>query len=214
MGPAQVLAFAANTCAILGILDFLLESHTSYTHIALQTAVALFVLSFGVACARTDSGLGALLTSASYGGMLTRWLWPAAIIVPLVIGSVSWLAFSAGFLSEWGGITTMIVAMITLLAGSTVWTPNASIAATPSAGRRKGRCIDGKKSCGRPSGSHAWAAGGGIPPPTPWPGPEGPPYRRPRPEDSTSGFQGARVVLHARQFRAAHRRGRTGNRHR
>ena len=78
------------------------------------------MLSFAVACARTDSGLGALLTSSSYGGMLTRRLWPAAIVVPLLIGSASWMAYSAGLFSEWGAITVMIVAMITLLAGSTV----------------------------------------------------------------------------------------------
>ncbi len=121
VGPAQFLAFAANTGAIVGLLDFLLGSHASYTHIALQTAVALFVLSFAVACARTDSGLGALFTSSSYGGMLTRWLWPAAIVVPLLIGSASWMVYSAGMFSEWSAITGMIVAMITLLAGSTVW---------------------------------------------------------------------------------------------
>ena len=121
VGPAQFLAFAANTGAIVGLLDFVLGSHASYTHIALQTAVALFLLSFAVACARTDSGLGALYTSSSYGGMLTRWLWPLAVVVPLLIGSASWMAYSAGVFSEWSGITTMIVAMITLLAGSTVW---------------------------------------------------------------------------------------------
>jgi PAS domain S-box-containing protein len=118
--PAQLLAFAANTGAIFGLLDFLLESHTSYTHIALQTAIALFVLSFAVACARMDSGLGALIVSSSYGGMLTRRLWPAAIVVPLLIGGASWQAYSAGLVSEWSGITVMIVAMVTLLAGSTV----------------------------------------------------------------------------------------------
>ena len=115
-GPAQFLAFAANTGAIVGLLDFMLESHTSYTHIALQTAVTLFVLSFAVACARTDWGLGALFASSSDGGMLTRRLWPAAIVVPLLIGTASWKAYSAGLFSEWSGITVMIVAMITLLA--------------------------------------------------------------------------------------------------
>jgi sigma-B regulation protein RsbU (phosphoserine phosphatase) len=121
VGPAPLLAFAANTAAIVGLLDFLLESQTSYTHMALQSAVTLFVFTVAIACARTDSGLGALLSSATYGGMLTRWLWPAAVVVPLLIGSASWLAYAAGVLSEWGGITTMIVAMIALLAGSTVW---------------------------------------------------------------------------------------------
>ena len=119
--PAQFLAFAANTGAIVGLLDFVLGSHTSYTHIALQAAVTLFVLSFAVACARTGWGLGALFASSSDGGMLTRRLWPATIVVPLLIGTVSWKAYSAGLFSEWSGITVMIVAMITLLAGLTVW---------------------------------------------------------------------------------------------
>jgi PAS domain S-box-containing protein len=120
-GPTSLLAFIANTGAVVGLLDFMLESHTSYTHVALQTAVALFVLSVAVACARTGWGLGGLLASSSLGGVLTRRLWPAAIGLPLLIGASSWTAHASGLLSEWGGITTMIVAMITLLAGLMVW---------------------------------------------------------------------------------------------
>jgi PAS domain S-box-containing protein len=120
--PSQVLAFAANTGAIVGLLDLLLGSRTAYTVVALQTATALFVLSFAVVCARTDEGLGALLVSSSYGGMLTRWLWPAAIVIPLLIGSASWMGYSAGLLSVWTGITAMMVSMVTLLAGLAVWT--------------------------------------------------------------------------------------------
>lgn len=121
-GPAQFLAFAANTGAIVGLLDFILESHTSYTHIALPAAVALFVLSLAVACARTGWGLGALFASSTVGGLLTRRLWPATIGVPLLIGTASWKAYSAGLFSEWSEITVIVVAMITLLAGLTVWT--------------------------------------------------------------------------------------------
>lgn len=120
-GPAELLAFMANTGAIVGLLDFVLGSHTSYTHIALQTALTLFVLSFAVACARAGWGLGALFASSSDGGLLTRRLWPSVIVLPLFVGIASWTAHSAGLLSEWGGITMMIVAMITLLAGLTVW---------------------------------------------------------------------------------------------
>ena len=119
--PSQFLAFAANTGALVGLLDFVLGSHTSYTHVALQAAVTLFVLSFAVVCARTNGGLGALLASSTDGGMLTRRLWPAVILVPLLIGSVSWKAYSAGLFSEWSAITVMIVAMTTLLAGLSVW---------------------------------------------------------------------------------------------
>ena len=120
-GPAPYLAFAANTGALVGLLDFVLGSHTSYTHVALQTAVVLFALSFAIACARTGWGLGALFASSSDGGVLTRRLWPAAIVVPLLIGTASWKAVSAGLFSEWSGITVMIVAMVTLLAAMTVW---------------------------------------------------------------------------------------------
>ena len=120
-GPAQLLAFAANTGALVGLLDVLLGARTSSSQLALQAAVALFLVSFAVACARTDWGLGALLVSTSSGGVLTRWLWPAVIVVPLVIGGASWKAYSAGVFSEWTGITVMIVAMISLLAGSIVW---------------------------------------------------------------------------------------------
>lgn len=119
--PAQLLAFVANTGAIVGLLDFILGAHRSYTHIALQTAALLFVLSSALACARPSWGLGALLVSSTYGGMLTRRLLPAAIIVPLLLGAVSWKIHSVGLLSEWSGITVMIVAMIALLAGLAVW---------------------------------------------------------------------------------------------
>jgi PAS domain S-box-containing protein len=120
-GPTPVLAFIANTSAVVGLLDFVLQSHTSYTHIALQTAIVLFVLSIAVACARTDEGLGGLLASSSLGGILTRRLWPATVALPLLIGAASWTAYESGVLSAWGGITALIVTMITLLAALTVW---------------------------------------------------------------------------------------------
>lgn len=123
--PAQFLAFAANTGAIVGLLDAVLESRTSYTQMAPPIAAGLFVCSVAVACARTGWGLGALVASASDGGLLTRWLWPAAVGVPLLIGSASWTAHSAGGLSEWSAIVVMIVAMITALAGLTVWSGQA-----------------------------------------------------------------------------------------
>lgn len=119
--PAQLLAFGANTGAIVGLLNCLLGSHPAYSHIALQTAVTVFVLSLAAACARTGWGVGALLASSSDGGLLTRRLWPAAIFVPLLIGTVSWKGYTAGLFTEWGAVAVMIVAMIGLLAGLTVW---------------------------------------------------------------------------------------------
>jgi PAS domain S-box-containing protein len=58
--PAEYLASLTAVFSIAGLLDFILGSHISYTHIALQTAVTLLVVSLGVLFARTDRGVAAL----------------------------------------------------------------------------------------------------------------------------------------------------------
>ncbi|MGD1096116.1 MAG: PAS domain S-box protein [Bryobacteraceae bacterium] len=119
--PAQYFAFFTAILAIVGLLDYILGSHLSYTHIALHTAVALLLLSLGVLVARTERGLAALLTSSAAGGVLTRRLLPAAVIIPIVIGALGWRPFSTGLYPEWSVVSLMTIAMITLLAGFAFW---------------------------------------------------------------------------------------------
>jgi PAS domain S-box-containing protein len=119
--PAQYLASLTAILSIFGLLDFVLGSHISYTHIALQTAVTLLVLSLGLLCTRTERGPAVLLVSSTAGGVLTRRLLPAAVIIPIVIGALGWRAFSAGLYSGWSVISLMIIAMVTLLAGFAIW---------------------------------------------------------------------------------------------
>jgi PAS domain S-box-containing protein len=119
--PAQYLASLTAMSSIVGLLDFILGSHISYTHIALQTAVALLMVSLGLLCIRTERGLAALLASSAAGGALVRRLMPAGIIIPIVIGAVSWRALSSGQYSEWSAVSLMIVAMATLLSGLAIW---------------------------------------------------------------------------------------------
>jgi len=118
--PTQVLAGVAGVASIVGLLDFVLESAVSSTHIALQTAITLCLLSLAVIGARTERGVPALFVSASVGGTLVRRLLPAAIVIPILIGAIWWKALSAGLSSEWSGGTLMIVAMIALLGTLTV----------------------------------------------------------------------------------------------
>jgi PAS domain S-box-containing protein len=118
--PAQILAGVAGIASIVGLLDFVLGSAISSTHIALQTAVTLCLLSLAVVCARTERGVPALFVSSTVGGTLVRRLLPAAIVVPILIGALWWKAVSAGLFSEWAGGTSMIVAMIVLLGNLTV----------------------------------------------------------------------------------------------
>jgi PAS domain S-box-containing protein len=119
--PAQFLALLAGVGSMVGLLDFVLGFRTSYTHIALQTAITLFLLSCGLVCARTERGLAALLASLSVGGTLTRRLLPAAVIIPMVLSALTWKAYAAGQFSEWGSGAVMTVAMMVLLGILTVW---------------------------------------------------------------------------------------------
>ena len=117
--PAQVFAAAAGITSIIGLLDFVLASATSYTHIALQTAIVLCLLSLGVVCARTERGIAALIVSAGVGGTLVRRLLPGAVVIPILIGAIWWKALSEGLSSVWAGGTLMVVTMITLLGSLT-----------------------------------------------------------------------------------------------
>ena len=74
-----------------------------------------------VLAVRIDRGVPALLASSTAGGALTRRLLPASVIIPIVIGAVSWRALSGGQLSAWGALSLMIVAMMTLLSGLAIW---------------------------------------------------------------------------------------------
>ena len=119
--PAQPLASATAILAIVGLLDFVLAAHTFFTHVALQTAITLLVVSLGVLCSRTERGLGELLASSTAGGVLTRRLLPAAIVIPLAIGALSWRALSAGRYSQGNALSLVVIAMITLLAAFAIW---------------------------------------------------------------------------------------------
>jgi len=119
--PTEFLAFAINTAASIALLDYVLRSYSSSMFLAPRSALAQFVFSVGLVCARTGSGVGALVVSRSYGGALARRLWPATVAMPLLVGAASWKAYVAGLLSQHGAATLTIVAMITLLAGLTVW---------------------------------------------------------------------------------------------
>jgi PAS domain S-box-containing protein len=118
--PAEHLASLTGILSIVGLLDFILGSHISYTHIALQTAITLLLLSLAVLFARSEHGLAALLATSTSGGALIRRLLPAAVILPLAIGTLSWKVLSTGRYSDWSVVSLMIVTMMTLLAGLAV----------------------------------------------------------------------------------------------
>ena len=120
--PAQVLAFLAAVAALLGILDYVVNSSAPHTRISLLATTALFTFCLGLMCARPRWGLGRLLASRSLGGMLARRLLPLSIVVPVLIGWLRWYAELRGLYSDWGGLAIMILSMMVLLVTVTGWT--------------------------------------------------------------------------------------------
>lgn len=119
--PTQYFVFLTALLPIVALLDFALGSHTSYTHVAPQTAVTLLFLSLGLLCIRPERGLAALIASSTSGGSITRRLLPAAVIVPAAIGAISWNLLAAGGYSQWGAVSLMMVVMSTLVGAVVIW---------------------------------------------------------------------------------------------
>ena len=93
-----------------------------YSHLSHYRLPPCFCSRSGCCSPRTQSGLGALVTSATLGGTLTRRLLPAAILVPLVVAWLRWKGQSSGLYSDWAGVALMTVFTVMLLASLTVWT--------------------------------------------------------------------------------------------
>jgi signal transduction histidine kinase/DNA-binding response OmpR family regulator len=89
--PAQLPVLAATLVSLLAIIGYAYSAMFLYgvgpfIPMALNTAVAFFLLSLGILCARPDQGLMAFITSAGAGGAMARRLLPAAIAIPAVLG--------------------------------------------------------------------------------------------------------------------------------
>lgn len=119
--PAHAFAFAGGMFSIAGLLDVVLASHSPITSMPLPSSLGLFGLSLGIVCARAEYSLGALLTSATLGGVMTRWLWPAAVIVPILLGMAARHAASAGLFPREEELPVLILSIITLLGALVIW---------------------------------------------------------------------------------------------
>ena len=87
----QGLALAICLVALLSTIGFLygvqpLYTVTNFTAIDLSLAMVLLVLALGLLCARPNRGLVAQALADDAGGRTIRWLLPACLGLPLLIG--------------------------------------------------------------------------------------------------------------------------------
>ena len=117
----QYLASLTVILAAVGLLGFILQRHNEYARIALQTAITLLVFSLALLFVRPQRGLPELLASPTAGGALTRRWLPAAIVIPILIGTLAWTEIASGRSTAWGALSLMIVAMIVVVGAFAIW---------------------------------------------------------------------------------------------
>jgi PAS domain S-box-containing protein len=118
---SQLLAIATATIAMVALLGYVFGVASFYvisasTGMAVQTAVAFLVLSAGMLCAHPDRGTVRTLFSETSGGRLGRWMLPAILIFPALIGYLRFWGEHQGFYAPQTGEAMMVVAtMVTLV---------------------------------------------------------------------------------------------------
>ena len=118
---AQPFALGAALIASLALVGYIyqvafLYSITSYTGMALHTALTFVVLSVGTLFLYPERGLISFIISDTAGGLMVRHLLPATIATPVVLGGLIMLGARTGFYNMAFGMLLCVVASIVILA--------------------------------------------------------------------------------------------------
>jgi hypothetical protein len=118
--PAPALSAAAGLMALLALLGYASGVTSLYglsrlTQMAVPTAIAILALAIGIACARPTRGMMQLFVAETAGGAVARRLVPAAVAVPLVLGSLRLVGQGAGLYDTSIGVWLFAIALIALL---------------------------------------------------------------------------------------------------
>lgn len=139
-GVVPYLGLAVCIINLLPAVGFLygvqvLYSKPHVTGIAWPTVIALFSLGAGLVMLRTDGGPMAMLLRDDPGGMLLRRMWPAAVLVPLVLGFLRVQGQHRGLYDTATGTGLLVLALI-LIFSAMLWRAAAGLSRS-DAGHRE-----------------------------------------------------------------------------
>jgi PAS domain S-box-containing protein len=116
---AQLLALLTALLVLFGIVGYAysviaLVRVEQFIPMALNTAIALGLLSVGVLGACPDSGVMRVVKSAGAGGSMARRMLPAVIVIPPIVGWIYWLGQQRGALDRVMGLSLFVVTNIVI----------------------------------------------------------------------------------------------------
>lgn len=117
---AQLLAIFSGLVAMQVSVNYLFGARDfsgvgAYTQMAIHAGLTFAVLSAGLLCARPRSGLTTVVTSGCVGGIMTRSLLPAVLVIPLVIGWMDLEGRRLGIYSADFGLTVCLMGTALIL---------------------------------------------------------------------------------------------------
>ena len=118
--PASCAALATAIIALLAIIGYAYSSLSlagieRFIPMALNTALALALISGGILAARPDRGVMAIVTSGDAGGVMARRLLPAVILIPALVGWLVWLGRHEGMLDRVMALSLFVLTNIVIL---------------------------------------------------------------------------------------------------
>ena len=118
---AQLLSLIAATVSLAALVGYIyqvafLYSISSYTGMALHTALTFTALSVGTLFVHPRRGLMSLIMSDSAGGIMARRLLPATIIIPVALGGLIMAGLRQGLYNTAFGMLLCVVSSIVILA--------------------------------------------------------------------------------------------------
>jgi len=122
---AQVFALIAALIASMALIGYIynvafLYSISSYTGMALHTAVIFIALSAGILFLHPENELMSFVLSDTAGGMMVRRLLPATIVIPVVAGGLILFGAREGLYPMAFAVPLCVVASILVLT-SLIW---------------------------------------------------------------------------------------------
>jgi PAS domain S-box-containing protein len=118
--PFQQLSIPAILVTLLALIGYAYRANALYglsgdAGMALHTATTFLILAVGVLCARPDGGIVELITSPTPGGVMTRWLIPAVLGVPIALGWLRLAGQRSGIYDTATGTALLVIATVVVL---------------------------------------------------------------------------------------------------
>lgn len=116
---SQLLALILVFVTLLSLLGYAfgfsdLYKYANYTSMALHTAATFFIVSLGIFCFRSNSGVLAILSRNDLGGYMVRRLLPVLLLIPFVFIWLRLTAQSTGFISSILGLQLISLSVISI----------------------------------------------------------------------------------------------------